>query len=204
MATAVGGSTITQQLVRAVLLPQDVIDNDDTKEGLYLRKAKEILQAYKLTEYLTQEFGDEGGKQEVITAYLNQINYGGVYGVAAAAEVYFGKKLKDVSPSARPRCWRPSHRSPPTSYPYAVNKKGKYANVVKEKYGKKVKRTGKQRTRLVLKDCGPGCADNTEVVNWRNFILKRLREGKGHSTWLSDDQYQEALARRSSSGSSRR
>ena len=45
-----GGSTITQQLVRARLLPGDVVTGDSTTEGLYLRKAKELLQAFKLTQ----------------------------------------------------------------------------------------------------------------------------------------------------------
>ena len=57
-----GGSTITQQLVRKVLLPADVIENQFTsKEGLYERKAKEILQSYKLT----QAFPGEEGKEEI-------------------------------------------------------------------------------------------------------------------------------------------
>ena len=67
-----GGSTITQQLVRARLLPADVTDNDGTREGLYIRKAKEILQSYKLT----QGFPGEEGKKAIITAYLNEISYG--------------------------------------------------------------------------------------------------------------------------------
>ena len=84
-----GGSTITQQLVRARLLPEDVITGDSTTGGLYLRKAKELLQAYKLT----QAFPGEEGKKAIITAYLNEISYGTASGIAAAAELYLGKKL---------------------------------------------------------------------------------------------------------------
>ncbi|MFO7531221.1 MAG: transglycosylase domain-containing protein [Candidatus Limnocylindrales bacterium] len=185
-----GGSTITQQLVRARLLPQDVIDNDNTKEGLYLRKAKEILQAYKLT----QAFPGEEGKREIITAYLNQIPYGAAYGVAAAADVYFGKKLDQLTISEA-ALLAAIPQEPANLYPYAKNKKGKYANVVKEKYGKKVKRTGKQNTRLVIKSCvdkGGDCVD-TELVQRRNFILRRLYEGKGRWTSLTEEQYQAAL-----------
>ncbi|HEU4573051.1 MAG TPA: transglycosylase domain-containing protein, partial [Candidatus Limnocylindrales bacterium] len=82
-----GASTITQQLVRARLLPQDVLDGNQ-----YVRKMKELIQAGRLTE----EFPGEVGKQQIITAYLNQIYYGhDAYGIAAAAEVYFG--ISDLS-----------------------------------------------------------------------------------------------------------
>ena len=79
-----GASTITQQLVRARLLPKEY-----TAPGAdrYLRKAKELIQSARLTE----TFPGEAGKQEIITAYLNEIFYGhDAYGIAAAASVYFG------------------------------------------------------------------------------------------------------------------
>ena len=78
-----GASTITQQLVRARLLPEDVVSGSDR----YLRKAKEIIQALRLTE----EYPGPAGKERVISAYLNEIYYGHeAYGIAAAADVYFG------------------------------------------------------------------------------------------------------------------
>jgi membrane peptidoglycan carboxypeptidase len=78
-----GASTITQQLVRARLLPSDVLQSDDR----YLRKVLEVLQASRVTE----EFPGEAGKEQIITAYLNQIYYGHqAYGIAAAAKIYFG------------------------------------------------------------------------------------------------------------------
>ena len=186
-----GGSTITQQLVRARLLPKDVIENQDTKEGLYLRKAKEILQAYKLT----QAFPGEEGKKEIITAYLNQIPYGAAYGVAAAADVYFGKKLEQLTISEA-ALLAAIPQEPGNLYPYKRDlKSGKYENVAKERYGKKVKRTGKERSRLVIKTCADKdgeCVD-TELVQRRDFILRRLYEGKGRWTSLTQEQYQEAL-----------
>ena len=78
-----GASTITQQLVRARLLPPEVIQSNDR----YLRKVLELLQASRLTS----AFPGEQGKEQIITAYLNQIYYGHqAYGIAAAAEIYFG------------------------------------------------------------------------------------------------------------------
>ena len=63
-----GASTITQQLVRARLLPQDVLQGSDR----YLRKVLEIIQASRLTA----AFPGEAGKEKIITSYLNEIYYG--------------------------------------------------------------------------------------------------------------------------------
>ena len=84
-----GGSTITQQLVRARLLPESAFVG-----GREERKIREIIQSLRLTEaYPGQE-----GKQEIITAYLNQNFYGNQsYGVEAAAHTYFNKDLADLS-----------------------------------------------------------------------------------------------------------
>jgi membrane peptidoglycan carboxypeptidase len=79
-----GASTITQQLVRARLLPEEVVGPGS---DLYLRKAKEIIQSVRLTE----AYPGQTGKEMIITAYLNEIFYGhGAYGIAAAAKTYFG------------------------------------------------------------------------------------------------------------------
>ena len=84
-----GASTITQQLVRARLLPDDVIEAGADR---YVRKVKEIIQSLRLSD----EYPGEAGKQRVVTAYLNEIFYGhGAYGIAAAAEIYFG--VSDLS-----------------------------------------------------------------------------------------------------------
>jgi membrane peptidoglycan carboxypeptidase len=77
-----GASTITQQLVRARLLPKFAFEG-----SLYERKIREIIQSVRLT----QEFPGVEGKRDIITAYLNQNFYGNnSYGVAAAARSYWG------------------------------------------------------------------------------------------------------------------
>src|SRR5664279_2693852 len=79
-----GASTITQQLVRKVLLPPTTTTVD--------RKIKEIIQSVRLT----QEYPGDEGKQSIITAYLNLNFYGNQsYGIAAAAEGYFS--VSDLS-----------------------------------------------------------------------------------------------------------
>jgi len=77
-----GASTITQQLVRARLLPESAFAGSK-----YERKIKEIIQSIRLT----QEYTGLDGKQRIMVAYLNQNYYGDqAYGVAAAARDYFG------------------------------------------------------------------------------------------------------------------
>lgn len=76
-----GGSTITQQVVKSILL---------SPEKSYKRKMKEAILAYRLEKYLT--------KDEILTIYLTQIYLGsGAYGVEAASRVYFGKHAKDLT-----------------------------------------------------------------------------------------------------------
>lgn len=76
-----GGSTITMQLARNVFL---------TPERSYERKVKEILLARKMERELD--------KKRIFEIYLNRIFLGSrAYGVAAAAYVYFGKSLNDLT-----------------------------------------------------------------------------------------------------------
>ncbi len=87
-----GGSTITQQLVRQKLLPEDVIS---TSQRLGDRKIKELIQSIRVTDY----YRGESGKQAILTAYLNQNFYGNnSYGVLAAAKSYFdANKLSELT-----------------------------------------------------------------------------------------------------------
>ncbi|MCK9491284.1 MAG: PBP1A family penicillin-binding protein [Sulfurimonas sp.] len=76
-----GASTITQQLVKNVLL---------TREKKLSRKIKEAIFALKLERVLT--------KEEILERYLNEIYYGhGYYGIKTAADGYFHKKLSDLT-----------------------------------------------------------------------------------------------------------
>ena len=84
-----GASTITQQLVRARLLPPGAFEG-----STYERKIREIIQSIRLTE----AFPGQKGKEQIITAYLNQNFYGNQsYGVKAAARSYFGKSLEELT-----------------------------------------------------------------------------------------------------------
>lgn len=84
-----GGSTITQQLVRSVLLPDSAFAG-----SVYERKVKEIIQAIRLTK----QFPGRVGKEKVIAKYLNNNYYGSrSYGIVAASQQYFGKTLEQLT-----------------------------------------------------------------------------------------------------------
>jgi membrane peptidoglycan carboxypeptidase len=107
-----GASTITQQLVRARLLPAEVTSAGADR---YMRKAKELIQAMRVSE----TFPGEQGKDRIITAYLNEIFYGhGAYGIAAAALIYFGvSDLAELTP-AQAALLAGLPKSPSTLDPY--------------------------------------------------------------------------------------
>jgi penicillin-binding protein 1A len=76
-----GGSTITQQVVKSILL---------SPEKSFTRKIREAILAFKIEKYLS--------KEEILFLYLNQIYLGhGAYGVATAAENYFGKSVEELN-----------------------------------------------------------------------------------------------------------
>ena len=87
-----GGSTITQQLVKITM-------KDDSRSGVsgVQRKIREWSRAYQVEDMLT--------KDEILTRYLNRIFLGSaangleIRGVEAAANYYFNKSAKDLTPA---------------------------------------------------------------------------------------------------------
>ncbi|AYA24471.1 peptidoglycan glycosyltransferase [Rhodococcus rhodochrous J3] len=81
--TAGGGSTITQQYVKNVL-----VGADRTLE----RKMRELVISTKMAR--------QWSKDEILEAYLNTIYFGrGAYGIGAASQAYFGKPVEELSVS---------------------------------------------------------------------------------------------------------
>lgn len=80
-----GGSTITQQVARNLLL-----DPDQRAERTLRRKLREGILALELTARTSRD--------DILALYLNQTYYGNMaYGVQAAARAYFGKDAADLS-----------------------------------------------------------------------------------------------------------
>lgn len=84
MATRItgGGSTITQQVTREVLLKD--------KTQTYKRKAREAMLSIQIEKMFS--------KERILFLYINQIYLGhGAYGVEAASRTYFGKSAKELN-----------------------------------------------------------------------------------------------------------
>ena len=78
-----GASTITMQVARTFFL---------TREKTFARKLSEVLLAFKIEANLT--------KDQILELYINQIFLGQrAYGFQAAANVYFGKTLAELTPA---------------------------------------------------------------------------------------------------------
>ncbi len=76
-----GGSTITQQVARSLLL---------SSERKWSRKIREAILANRMEKSLS--------KKEILHLYLNQIYLGhGAYGIEAASQNYFGKHVEDLN-----------------------------------------------------------------------------------------------------------
>ena len=83
-----GASTITQQLARSIWL---------SREKTIARKAKEVLLAVQMERKFS--------KDEILEMYLNEVYYGhGAYGVAAAAEVFYGKSVDQLDELTLAQC----------------------------------------------------------------------------------------------------
>jgi penicillin-binding protein 1C len=85
-----GASTITQQLVKNVLIPQSERTlRDPSSIATYNRKIKEII--------LSNEIARRYDKKKILEWYLNDNYYGNLaYGVDTAAQAYFGKHVQDL------------------------------------------------------------------------------------------------------------
>jgi monofunctional biosynthetic peptidoglycan transglycosylase len=76
-----GGSTITQQMIKNVLL---------SKEKTISRKLREFVLARKAEDILT--------KRRILEIYLNEVEWGdNVYGIEAASRFYFGKHAQELT-----------------------------------------------------------------------------------------------------------
>jgi hypothetical protein len=77
-----GGSTVTQQLVKNLFL---------TRDKTLARKIQETLVSWRVDEVIS--------KDRVLELYLNCIEFGpDIYGIGPAAEYYFGKDARQLSP----------------------------------------------------------------------------------------------------------
>jgi membrane peptidoglycan carboxypeptidase len=169
-----GASTITQQLVRQRLLPSDLVQ-DPARQAE--RKLKEIIQSIRLTE----AYPGDAGKQQIITAYMNQNYYGHqAYGIKAAAQVYFGVTDLSKLTLAQAAILAGLPKSP-SNYDLVLNAVDQCPVPGTEDVDGNC--PAGQQTQLVV-------PNDSEVVQRRNQILDLLEQGG--RTPLSKDQYSHA------------
>ena len=128
-----GGSTITMQAARSAFF---------TQEQTVRRKLQEAFVTYRLEREFT--------KEEILALYLNVIFFGQrAYGVAAAAETYFGKQLDDLTLGeaatlARVPQWPSKYN--PISNPQGATDRRKY--VLRRMRRARIRRRSRRRGRL--------------------------------------------------------
>ncbi|MDX2073156.1 MAG: penicillin-binding protein 1A [Alphaproteobacteria bacterium] len=164
----VGGSTITQQVVKNFLL---------TNEKSLERKVKEAILAVRITQAYS--------KDKILELYLNEIYLGlGSYGVAAAAQNYFGKSLEELTVdeaallAAQPKA--PNLYNPKRNHDAALQRRNWVINRMRE--DGKLQQTEAQE--LMKKPIELKSRDVTQVVNAAFFseeVRRQLAEMYGSS-----------------------
>lgn len=82
-----GGSTITQQLAKNILIGEGIVTHYDRS---ITRKIKELILAFSIEEKFT--------KSQIMMMYLNRVYFGaGTYGIDAASRKYFNKSAKQLN-----------------------------------------------------------------------------------------------------------
>ncbi len=175
-----GGSTITQQVAKSLLL---------TPEKKFSRKFKEAILAWRMEKTLS--------KEDILFLYLNQIYLGhGAYGVAAAAETYFDKTIDQLSLAecsllaGLPQA--PSRYSPYQNFPRAKERQ-KYVlgRMVAEGYIAPLQAQMAESQELVIRSHGN---DHGNLAAYFSEQVRRYLEG----TYGADTLYSEGLEVRTS------
>lgn len=149
-----GASTITQQLARMLLLPEERF------EQTYQRKAREIILAAEITRRYS--------KDEILELYLNETYYGNrAYGIEAAAGTYFGATASQLDlPQASFLAGLPQS---PAIYDVYTNREVtlvRHQSVLVLMY-----QLSEERNCIeVSNDPAPVCVSVTDAVNAANFM----------------------------------
>jgi penicillin-binding protein 1A len=163
---AQGGSTITQQVIKSLILGP---------EKSIFRKMREAILSYRLEHYCT--------KKEILNLYLNNIYMGhGVFGIEAASQVYFGKHVGQVTRAEAALLaglvQAPS-RYTPKKHPGNARMRQEY--VIDQMYAKKF--VDERRKREMLLEKVRITEDNGVFKEsyFKDYILKYVEEkyGKG-------------------------
>ena len=185
-----GGSTITQQLARTLLL---------SKEKTYTRKFKEAVLALRMERSLS--------KQDILYIYLNQIYLGhGAYGLEMASRTYFRKSAKDLNvaeaallaglPKA-PSRFSPVHRpeKAKSRQLYVLNRMRQEAYISEEEMNKYANQDIKVFLRRDFSEESPYYLETVRRILLLHLELKDLLNS-GLKVWTAMDWAKQKTARK--------
>ena len=184
-----GGSTITQQVARTLLL---------SSEKTYTRKFKEIILALRMEVALS--------KQDILYIYLNQIYLGhGAYGVEMASRTYFRKSTKDLTlaeaallaglpkaPSRFSPIFNPERAK--ARQVYVLNRMLKEEYLTEEVLKKNLEQPIKIYMRKDFNSQNPYYLETARRILLGHFEQKTLLEG-GLKVWTAMDLVKQTAAR---------
>ncbi len=158
----VGGSTLTQQLVKNAIL--------ETNERTISRKIREFILAVTIDSKFS--------KDDILLMYLNEAPYGGPnWGAGTASEVYFGKPLKDINLAEsvilagipqRPNVFNPNSKTPKA---YIGRAESVLSKMVESGYLSKEKAEETKK----------------EVENYKFYSGKNILEAPHFVFWVRDE-----------------
>ncbi|OGD83997.1 hypothetical protein A2572_00515 [Candidatus Collierbacteria bacterium RIFOXYD1_FULL_40_9] len=147
----IGGSTLTQQLVKMLLL---------TNERKLSRKIREFMLAVRIEKTFS--------KDEILQMYLNEAPYGGTaVGVASAAKVYFGKEPSELN-LTESILLAGLPQSPSRYSPYASNNKA-YLPRAKE-VARRMREDG-----IITKEMEEQVGKELEVIQFKGVASNRIK-----------------------------
>ena len=159
--TLQGASTITQQYAKNLFLDFD---------KKWARKMEEALLTLRLEAHYS--------KDEILSGYLNTINYGGVFGIENASTYYFGKHAKDLSLAEAsilagiPKS--PSNYSPIANYEAAKKRQLLILNAMVENgYITEEEKQNAYQTELTF--VGSNSEENISSLMYYDAVLKELK-----------------------------
>ena len=160
--TLQGASTITQQYAKNLFLDFD---------KKWSRKIEEALLTLRLEAHYS--------KDEILSGYLNTINYGGVFGIEDASKYYFGKSAKDLTLAEAsilagiPKS--PSNYSPISNYDAAKKRQLLILDaMVRNGYITDEEKKEAYETKLIF--IGSNSEDNiSSLMYYEDAVLKELK-----------------------------
>ncbi|SDF23986.1 transglycosylase domain-containing protein [Sporolituus thermophilus] len=168
-----GGSTITQQLAKNALLSQ---------ERTLKRKIQEAVLALQIERQYS--------KTEILEMYLNQIYFGqGAYGVQAAAQVYFGKNVENLSLAecamlaGIPKS--PNYYSPTNNFKAAKERQLTVLNQM-VKYGYIDEATEEKAKKEEIKLVSPSAKDRPTASYFVDYVVQQLIDKYGADAVYKD------------------